>query len=209
MILKRGRLTKGKQKALYEIRLAVPTDIDKIMALQEQVYEALSNKAVLATDSKETLAEAINGMGAILCVFINESQLIAYRYIRFPGSAPDNLGLEIGLDESVLNQVVHLETTVVSPEYRGNHLQSITFSVVEAYLESWGYRHILCTVSPENPHSLKNIMEAGLEIKALKRMYKSDSNPFGLWRFILYKDLKDTRMMDPIEEFGASFDYFQ
>lgn len=97
------------------------------------------------------------------------------------------MGRELELPEDELDHVVHLEATVVHPEYRGNKLQAKMMKHTFDMVFKLGYYHILCTVSPFNYPSLKNVMDAGLVIKALGQR----EGPYeGKWRFLLHRDLR-------------------
>src|SRR5690606_3348903 len=112
--------------------------------------------------------EIKNG-GKIIGVLNSKDRLIAYRYISIPGIRNHNLGLDIGIPHEQLKKVIHLETTVVDPIYRGNGLQDLTLQIASKLVRKEGYRHLLCTVSPYNFYSLYNVMKNGLKIKALKK----------------------------------------
>lgn len=192
MILNQGYLVKRKSDARhvesYTMRLVEAREIDAVMKLQNLVYEGLPNKEVLYKDTKfEMLDDLYNG-AKIIGVFNSVDQLISYRYISFPRHSSKNLGRDISLNLSELDKVVHLETTLVDPMYRGNRLQSLTLEKAIEIIEPMDMKHIMCTVSPYNLFSLFNIMSAGLNIKALKKKYGVEYDD-GMWRFILHKDL--------------------
>lgn len=192
MILNQGYLVKRKaanrQVEKYTMRLIHPTEIDRVVFLQDLVYEGLPNKEVLFKDSKREMLEDLYNGALIIGVFNSVDELISYRYVSFPGNSKKNLGNDILLNSRDLDKVVHLETTLVSPEYRGNRLQSLTLNKAIELIEPMDMSHVMCTVSPFNLFSLYNIMSAGLNIKALKRKY-GESQGDGMWRFILHKDL--------------------
>lgn len=192
MILNQGYLVKRKSDTRhvesYTMRLVEAREIDAVLNLQSLVYDGLPNKEVLYKDTKfEMLDDLYNG-AKIIGVFNSVDQLISYRYISFPRHATKNLGRDIALDLSELDKVVHLETTLVDPMYRGNRLQSLTLEKAIEIIEPMDMKHIMCTVSPYNLFSLFNIMSAGLNIKALKKKYGVAYDD-GMWRFILHKDL--------------------
>lgn len=196
MILNQGYVIKRKantrQIEPYTMQYVNEDGLDQVMRLQNLVYEKLPNKDILYRDSKEDmLADLVSG-GKIIGVFNSKEQLIAYRYISFPGNESRNLGHDIHLESSELTKVVHLETTLVDPEYRGNRLQSLTLEKVMEIIEPYQMEHVFCTVSPFNFFSLYNIMSSGLKIEALKQKYGTP----GLWRFILHKDLKKESIID-------------
>ena len=198
MILNQGYVIKRKsldrQVERYTVRLVEASEIESVLKLQSLVYDGLTNKEILYKDTKFEMLEDINQGGMIIGVFNSVDELISYRYISFPGQSKKNLGYDIHLDASQLSKVVHLETTLVSPDYRGNRLQSLTLSKAIELIEPMKMKHLLCTVSPYNIFSLYNIMNAGLSIKALKKKYGDGHD--GMWRFILHKNLNVEDALD-------------
>ena len=171
------------------MRLVEQHEIDSVMKLQRIVYDGLPIKEVLYRDKKKEMLEDLHEGAVIIGVYNSNETLISYRYISFPGRSKKNLGHDIHLDPMQLDKVVHLETTLVSPDYRGNRLQSLTLAKAIELIEPMKMKHLLCTVSPYNLFSLYNIMHAGLSIKALKKKYGEEQD--GMWRFILHKNLNE------------------
>lgn len=201
MILNKGNILKNKNESLeleeYSMQLIAKERLTEVIELQQSVYDGLSNKDILFIDSYEDMLGDLEQGARIIGVLNSEDRLIAYRYMGFPGKDKRNLGYDILLPEDQLKNVVHLETTVVDPIYRGNSLQSLTLQVASAMVKKEGYRHLLCTVSPYNFYSLYNVMKNGLKIKALKKKYGTDTEE-GLWRFILHSDLEKP-LTNPID----------
>lgn len=173
----------------YYMRLIYPNELRYAVDLENYVYDNLPDKQVLYKDSYEEMFDDMKSGAKIIGVFNESNKMVAYRYIGFPGNSSKNLAYDINLPESEMDKVVHLETTLVHPDYRGNSLQSVTLQHAAVMVKDLGYKHLLCTVSPFNFFSLYNIMKNGLKIKALKKKYGSDGDD-GLWRFILHKDME-------------------
>lgn len=195
IILKTGQLIKhvGEKTVQdeYIMRTIAEGELKTAVELQKYVYEQLPDKQVLYMDSYEEMLSDMQNGGKIIGVFNKEKEMIAYRYIGFPGTADKNLGKDIKLPDKELTKVAHLEATVVRPDYRGNSLQSITLQQAIPYIKESGYSHVLCTVSPQNVYSLFNIIKNGLRIKALKKKYGNDKDgKDGMWRFILHRNLE-------------------
>ncbi len=195
MILKTGQLIKHKdertEKDEYVMRLITTGELKAAVELEKYVYEQLPNKQVLYMDSYEEMLEDMIKGAKVIGVFNKAGEIIAYRYIGFPGWSEKNLGNDIKMPEAELKKVAHLETTVVHPDYRGNSLQSLTLQHAIPMVKELGYSHLLCTVSPQNVYSLFNIIKNGLRIKALKKKYGAEKDgKDGLWRFILHRNLE-------------------
>jgi len=201
MILNKGNILKNKNESMeleeYSMQLVSKNRLSEVIELQHLVYEGLNNKDILFLDSYDEMYQDLEAGAKIIGVLNSKDRLIAYRYIGFPGKDKRNLGYDILLPEQELENVVHLETTVVDPIYRGNSLQSLTLQVASNLVKQEGYRHLLCTVSPYNFYSLYNVMKNGLKIKGLKKKYGTETKE-GLWRFILHSDLEKP-LINPID----------
>ncbi|MDF2520489.1 MAG: hypothetical protein K0R84_1117, partial [Clostridia bacterium] len=159
--LKTGQLVRHKdegiEKDVYEMRLITKEELGAVIDLQQYVYDRLPNKNVLYVDTYKDMFDDMKLGAQVIGVYNSNKELIAYRYIGFPGQNDKNLGFDINLPTNELKRVAHLETTVVRPDYRGNSLQSLTLQQAVPLIEELGYRHLLCTVSPQNFYSLFNI----------------------------------------------------
>ena len=162
--------------------------IDEIMELQNEIVNNLSNVQTFANDSREfILNEVFNDKtGKAIGVF-SGNRLVAFRTMTFPGNSDWNLGRELNLPENELDRVAHLEATVVHSEYSGNRLQAKMMKHTLRIIDEMGLFHICSTVSPFNYPSLKNVMDAGLTIRALRQR----EGPYeGKWRFLLSRDTR-------------------
>lgn len=205
MIRKIGR---EKVEDSYTMRLLIANEVEMAMELQEYVYENLANKDILFCDEYEDVVKDVLDRGKIIGVFNKVGEIVAYRYISIPGSTDKNLGRDLGIVESELIKVAHLETTVVHPDYRGNGLQSLTLEKSLPIINAMGFKHLLCTVSPQNIYSLYNILKNGLTIKSLKRKYGTTADN-GVWRFILHRDLEEVPVIDFSEPRALRIDSFE
>ena len=195
MVLKTGQLIKHKDNRIeqdeFVMRLITTEELKNVVELQKYVYSQLPNKQVLYMDSYEEMFEDMENGAKVIGVYNKAEELIAYRYIGFPGCSEKNLGNDINMPMKDLAKVAHLEATVVHPDYRGNSLQSLTLQQAIPMVKELGYRHLLCTISPQNAFSLFNIIKNGLRVKALKKKYGTDKDgKDGMWRFILHKSLE-------------------
>jgi|GEM_PF-208310 len=191
MIIQKGKLIRERHGAQdmenYVARLVSYEALDHMVDLIQRVYDALPNKEVLFVDSYEDMKQDLDEGAKVIGIYGEDNQMIAYRYVSFPGFQDRNLGRDVGLPEDALQKVCQLETTVVDPPYRGNNLQYMTLSLMKPIVASEGYEHMVCTISPYNYFSVNNIMRHGLKIKNLKRKYGNlPDNSDGIWRYILH-----------------------
>ena len=83
-----------------------------------------------------------------------------------------------------LLSVGQIESTVVSPEYRGNSLQKKICLELERISKNNNDKLLCATVSPYNKYSLKSFLDLGYEIKKDKLKYG------GLRRYVVAKKLQ-------------------
>ncbi len=163
--------------------------LTRVLALQEEVYETLPDRTVFVRDTEEEMRKGLSEGGIVLGVWTSEGELAGYRYVSYPGRHVRNLGYDLGFEGAKLEDALQLESTVIAPAHRGQGLQKATF---EMLVKSHLIRRpscFVCTIAPKNIGSLKNMMRAGLVIKALKHKYASETAPEGVLRFILYGDV--------------------
>lgn len=184
-VLHAGRLVKTKED--YKVVQLGLDYVEEVVELQERVHKDMVHKSWFVRDSADEIETMLKNGGALFGVLNKNNEMIASRYISTPGDSEHNLAHDVNLPID-LDQVVVLESTVVHPDYRGNRLQGITLDVAMKHAENKGFRHLFCTVSPQNIYSLYNIMSGGLKIRSLKKKYATTDRD-GVWRFILHKDI--------------------
>lgn len=195
-----GQLAKTKEN--YKIVQLGPEYIDEVVAMQKRIHMKMLKKNWFVCDNAEDIEKMLAGGGAMFGVLNSRDEFIASRYVSTPGASEYNLANELNLDVD-LNKVMVLESTVVDPDYRGNRLQSMMLNIAHQHAEETGYRHLVSTVSPENIYSLYNVMSLGLKIRALRKMYQTQTGD-GVWRFILHKDLEQSPTWLKRMEIGLS-----
>ncbi|MBZ9685562.1 GNAT family N-acetyltransferase [Clostridium estertheticum] len=174
----------GEKQAPY---LATISDIEQeninhIIMLHPIIKESLESINDFYFDDYDFYKHHLDKGGKILGCYVNDT-LVAYGVLIFPGFDNDNLGYDFNLSKDELLKVAHLDSVAVHPDYRGNKLQYILFSLLEKISIEKGYKYLCSTVSPTNKFSLNNLLKLGLEIKIEKEKYDEKN------RLILYKSL--------------------
>ena len=192
-MLKSGVLYRDKHgkhiKEEYRIELLSIKDLEEVISLQNYVVSTLERKEIFFPDTYDNLYDAMIEGAIILGVYNSQNKLICYRYVKFPKLNRDNLGYDLNLPLEELIHVCNLESTVVYPDYRGNHLQYLTLEALIPLIKEEGAKHMICTISPFNMFSVDNIMKHGLKVKLLKRKYATKDND-GIWRYILHRSFE-------------------
>lgn len=115
-----------------------------------------------------------------------EGRMIAFRSLLIPKIDAHHIGYDLKFHKKDFDKIVYQEITVVSPNYRGHGLQRILGKHI---MSSWkrlkdsNLQFVCATVAPRNIASIKDKLEQGLEIVALKNKYGRKL------RYIFLKDL--------------------
>ncbi len=152
-------------------RLATTDDAQEISALMEEVYNRLENKSTYVCDSIEYIRDCLSGKGFGVVATDSQGKIIGSFIMRYPGYSEDNLGRDIGLSEDKLPSVVHMESAVVLPEYRGNGIQQKMLLYAEELIDTDKYRYFMSTVSPDNPASFRSLEKMGYRHILTKEKY--------------------------------------
>ncbi len=152
------------------LRIATTDDAERIAEIMREVYERLEDKSLFICDDLDFVRAHIKEQGRAVVACHAGGRIIGSLILRYPSEAEDNLGRDIGLNDR-LGEIVHVESTVVLPAYRGRGLQYRMLTIAEALIDQSRYSYLLCTVSPDNPASCKTFEKAGFEYIATKEKY--------------------------------------
>ncbi|EKQ57287.1 MULTISPECIES: GNAT family N-acetyltransferase [unclassified Clostridium] len=160
--------------------------LNKIMELQDNVYNKLSNKAFYCTSDRDEFNIIFSGKGKIIgCVSAIDDELIAIGvYVEY-GYEKHNYGYDINIQGKDLLKVGQVESTIVKEEYRGNKLQRVICKILEEVAYSSGMSYICSTVAPDNIYSLNTFKNLGYNIIIEKLKYN------GLNRYVLMKNFNN------------------
>lgn len=168
----RGRL--GERELL--IRQIGAEDVGSVLALQQEVMDALPDKNLLVGTDEAQIRESID-LDFCAGIFDGE-RLAAFAMMVVNRDTPRNLGQKLGFPAE---KCVYFDIIFVHPDYRGMGLQSYALALRDSVARELGAELAFVTVSPENPHSLNNVMKHGFEVYERREMYG------GVDRYILKK----------------------
>lgn len=181
-----GKIVHQPNGAVKDFILEVlgPSHLKEVLQLQERVVTTLEDESLYYPSTEQIFSESLSGAGLIIGCWV-EHQLVGFRSIWYPRQNPQNLGLEIGMQDSgELAKVAHLERSCVLPEYRGNRLQIImTHHAIDLAMRSNYFRYLFSTVAPMNYPSIKDKFEANMVILQLKKKYGD------FYRYIFFQDI--------------------
>lgn len=190
-ILFEGKLNNGNVFQLKMLYMANKTDI---LSLQVETVASIDTPESLQPLSSEEVDIILSGKGLVVGVYSKEA-LIAFRVLLEPPLDDEHLGLDIGLEDEQLSEVIYQEISIVQPHFRGMGLQQLMGQILMKEVKDMNYRYVLATVAPFNIPSLKDKFSHGLEIAALKLKYG------GMLRYIFVRDLKLDSQFAKSEQF--------
>ena len=160
----------GDSKPAFHFRRATQADAEAICAVMAAAVGSLGDPMSYLVDDLAFVSEHIARRGFTL-VSTEDGQVVGFQIVRFPRTDPDNLGRDIGLSGSELDQVAHLESAAVVPAHWGEGLGRELLVRAQEELSGQGFRYLMCTVYPANPASLHNLEAAGYRVVATKSKY--------------------------------------
>ena len=175
------KLINGKgEPIVIDFRKAVPEDIDKVMALQNEIVEALPDKDLYATFSRE---ESLGQLEHDICIMAECNGEVAGYSVMIPHDPdnPENYGKYFDYDREQLAKTVSMDLTMVSPKYRGNGIQRVFNKLRLGIATEMGASEALTTISPDNPFSYRNFLVLNFDIVDERELYG------GKRRYILRK----------------------
>ena len=167
---------------IIDFRRATTDDLDKVLALQNEIVEALPDKDLYATFSEE---ESLGQLEHDICYMAECSGEVAGYSVLIPNDPdnPENYGKLFNYDRDRLAVTCSLDLTMVAPKYRGLGLQRIFNKLRLGQAIEMGAKEALTTISPDNPYSYRNFLVLNFEILETREMYG------GKQRYILHKNL--------------------
>ena len=157
-------------------------DIEPFIALLSYVKQNMEQKEWLYLDSPDEVREMMRNGTMALWVAVDGKRIVGAFDTLNPKLSAYNYGYTIGLTDEELLRVIHMDTAVVHPEYRGKGLQKHLMQCAEMDLADSGKHILMCTVHPQNRFSLNNVLSLGYSICNTIAMYGSE-------RHILRKNL--------------------
>ena len=173
----------GEQET-FVIRRCAMEDLAKILALQEKILAEIRDPAIFAATAEESFVESIRE-DYCLGAFCGEA-LAAMTLMVTGRYSERNYAHYLAYPKEAYASCVSMDLTMVDPAYRGYGLQLLFTELREEEAQRLGASEALVTISPDNEHSLHNLMRAGYEIVCTKELYG------GLPRHVLRNRLDQT-----------------
>lgn len=147
----------------FQLRLAVPEDVPEILAVMNEAYEAMENKADYITDEEGYIARHIKDEGFIL-VGEAEGVMAGFFMVSTPKPEENDLGQFLALSEEQLRKTALMDSAAVRPQFQGQGLMGEMFreAVKRAEVQ---YPCLLGTVAPGNLPSRRNFEKMGFVVE--------------------------------------------
>ena len=144
----------------FEFYTCSDKDLDNILNLQSCVFASLDNHNLLRRNTKAMFLECVKEPNITIGVKHN-NKLIALGILYFPKVLYEDLsGLLINVD--IANKkCANYKLCMVKRNYRGNNLQYILGTKLEAYAKEQGVDILCATVHPQNTYSKNNMIKLG------------------------------------------------
>ena len=175
----------GSKMVKYSITCLSTSHLPQVMALQEVICQNLQHPDLLQPFPHDFMEQHMGRRGIVLGVIVKD-RIAAFRNLYYPESNDRqwNLGLDIGLADAALTQVVNFQMACVHPLYRGNALALKMNKIALNLLREKGtHPHVCATVSPYNVWNIPVLLKSGFAVAKLKRKYG------GKVRYIVYQNL--------------------
>ena len=114
------------EPTVFHIRRATPDDVDYVMQLQDTIMEALPNKDIYATYSREDSLDALETDYCYIA-FADNGELAGYS-VLIANTTPTkekNYGHYFDYTDEQLAKTCSLDLTMVTPKWRGHGLQRL------------------------------------------------------------------------------------
>ncbi len=150
-------------------RLCDPEDLAPLLALQQRVYDALSDKDTFVLLSE---AELFDSLANDVCIgtFAGETPIAATVVVKNRCS-PRGLPYQLGLDQEACLRAVTYDSTFVDPKFTGYGLQRYFMGIKNEIARELGASEAYATVSPQNAVSLQNLLAGGFTIAERRTLY--------------------------------------
>lgn len=157
--------------------------LEQVLELRASVLDLIPDKDFCIPSPDHVISDSLADQGVVAGVFV-EGQLVAFRILYFVDNNDYNLGMLVGINSNELSHVVHMEFSIVLPEFRGNGLQKrLSLITLEQAKKRKGLLHVCSMVSPKNFPSILDKFSCNLYIENLALVHG------GHWRYIFHQNL--------------------
>ncbi|CAH1653200.1 GNAT family N-acetyltransferase [Chelatococcus asaccharovorans] len=159
-------------------RPLVVADLDDVYALHGQAIAAMSDPSLVKPETREFFAGILAGGGRIVGAF-DDKGLAAYGVLQLALPRSEDARPVIGLAPSV--KLAKFAGASVRPADWGRRLHGVLIDQRLQAARQAGVAQVYATAAPGNASSWTNLLDAGFQIRALRRKYG------GHWRYLVFR----------------------
>lgn len=135
----------------YTLRLTTDDDAKPIYRLMMKSSSCLLGKTLFPYDDIDYIQKYMNSYNGFGVVAINPyNELIGSLIVRYPGMSTSNFGNKIGMNDSELKQVVHLELIHAKPEYDSKSIKKSLITFAESAINQEKYNFLMTFIAENN-----------------------------------------------------------
>lgn len=170
-----------RKERSFSIQRCTLAQLPEILHIQEETIRALSNPALLRRNTPQMLESCLLAPHITLGAFDGDA-IAGFSVLYFPTDPTEDLaGLLTTVDISG-KKAANYKLCIVRQDYRGYGLQRLLEQALEECAVAEGVQLLCATVSPENEHSMRNVLRCGYT-------YDRTLQKYGLPRNLYYKFL--------------------
>lgn len=165
----------------FKITYLTKDNLDAVLELQEDTFSKLPSEDLLRRNSPEMFLACFEKPHRSIGAWF-EGELAAICILYVPDDPKEDLSLSLqGLNSKGMKSA-NYKLCIVRDKYRGNRLQYRLGELIENEARKQGIALMCTTVSPDNPHSIRNMLSLGYR-------YNRTLEKYGYSRNLYYKFL--------------------
>lgn len=165
--------------ANFIVKQCNTSHMEEILDIQREAFADLPSTNILRENTPQMIEECLKPPHLTVGAWY-DGVLVAFTILYYPHDESEDLAhLLNSVDISGL-KTANYKLCIVRKNFRGNSLQYRLWSILERYAIDAGVKLFCVTASPENRHSIDNIVSLGF-------IYNKTLNKYGFERNLYYK----------------------
>lgn len=165
----------------FNIRECTEGNLDAVLELQEETIARLPSEDLLRRNSPQMFLSCFKPPHLSIGAWYGE-ELAAICILYVPEDNAEDLAHLLDGIECAGMRTANYKLCIVREKYRGNGLQYHLGELIENEARKQGIALMCTTVSPDNPHSIRNMLSLGYR-------YNRTLEKYGYSRSLYYKFL--------------------
>lgn len=163
----------------FSIRKCANTELAEILDVQNEAFSDMPRGGLLRINTKEMFLECLRAPNITLGAWFGD-RLAAFSILYYPHDEAEDLSVSLNGVGVKGEKTANYKLCIVRREFRGKSLQYVLGLEKERIAIESGTKLLCATVSPDNPHSIDNILRLGF-------IYNRTLMKYGYERNLYYK----------------------